>query len=153
MDIKSLIKKGKLVDALNALKGKSDPESYYLAAVIEMKRNNYSLAIKLLKKALAQKRDPKIYHLLGLAYLELLDVENAEIVFRRELSMRESVDGYFFLSLSYLFRDDERAIDALNNAFKIDANRTKRLLSQFYENVLKGRISRERATSIEKKLC
>lgn len=108
-------------------------ELWYLRAVASMKMKNYDATQEYLERALFTGRKAKYYQMKGMAYFEVFELEPAIESFQNALALEPSdATSNFFIAICYMLLDDQRSSDYLKRARKINSNKTRQLLLNFY---------------------
>ncbi|MEM2909263.1 MAG: tetratricopeptide repeat protein [Candidatus Bilamarchaeaceae archaeon] len=140
--VKALLAKGKYREAEQVLnnfvfKEKNNDTAWYLLGILALKLKNYDHAHEYFERALALNKKPEYLMFDGLAYLENLDIEEAEGRFAEYLAIRpEDASVNFYLALCYLLLGDPRSRDAFRKAYSIDKERTRRMLRDFFVELI-----------------
>lgn len=142
--IRTLLAKGKykeagsLLDEFVLIEKKNDA-AWYLLGILAMKLKNYEQAHEYFARAatISRKADYLLFD--GLAYLENLDVHAAENSFSECLKINQNdPEVNFYMAICYLLEGDTRSGDYLKRAYRLDRDKTKRLLRDFFHEVIEN---------------
>ncbi|MEM4367096.1 MAG: hypothetical protein QW035_03120 [Candidatus Anstonellales archaeon] len=138
---RQLIDEGKLRDALDMLaeevKRNEHPEMWYLMGLSAMLLEENGRAMEYFQRANALKRSVKYTN--GMAYLAL-KLGKIKTAYKHALegnAIEENVDSCFVAFVCLLFMNDPRSKDYIKKAYALDKQKTIKLVSQFYEKVIK----------------
>lgn len=128
---------GKILDNVLA-KNKEDDDVWYLRGIVSLKLRSYEYAHECFEHALWIAKRAKYYKIVGMAHIELFEINAAIENFERALRLdKKDPELYFFIAVCFLLTGDPGTEHYLKTAWKLNKRRTKELLKNFYDTLIR----------------
>lgn len=159
-EVKKLISSGKYCHATKILDGllrknKDNAEVWYLRGLISLKSRNYEYAHECLLRAILLNKKAEYYRIKGMAHMEMFELPDAIANFESALRLdRKDAAVHFFIAVCLLLLGDLRSEIYFRNAWQLNKRRTKELMKNFYDTILRPDVSvnKKLKDEIEKEL-
>ena len=115
-------------------KDKDDAEAWFMLGIAAKHEGDSIRAMEYYTRALYAKVSPKYLKAIAHVHMERFEFEAASNHLHSALGLRKDADVNFMLGVCYLFLDSPRARLHIREAWRLDPERTSKLLREFYDD-------------------
>ncbi len=115
-------------------KDKGDAEAWFMLGMAAKHEGDSMRAMECYTRALYSKVSQKYLKAIAHLHMERFEFEAAANHLHRALGLKKDADVNFMLGVCYLFLDSPKARLHIREAWRIDPERTRKLLREFYND-------------------